>query len=491
MLPPRRAIGAAAVTAGILGGGFGLTGITAGSAVGGAVLMALGQAFVLVSGGGLYGPHPGSAIRLALAIALVAVLLAAAVQFRRQAVRNTARFVFTFSAGALYLQLLALLHPAKPLVDALFHAHRFENVLAGRFYFTQLSTSATPFPYAIGLYLFAAPWAWITSNHVALLRVVVSSAEVLAGAMLYPLVVRTWGNRVAGAMAAALFVLVPVSYGIIGNANLTNAFGQAVSIVTIALLTILADRLRRPLVFAGLAALTTLGLVSHISTLVLLPCTLVVIALLFWRFGGQPLEGAARRVVAMTAVALVAATVIYWGHFGDVYKVQFDRLRVAVAPSTSSSDAGGAGGLTSGDEGAGVSGMGSTTIPLGRRAWQAIDQTIDSIGWPIFLMALVGAWRFYKDGGPGRLDLVIGAWALVWLVFIAASVLSPGNKAYQQDAYECIGRVVHATLPAAVLLAARGAAWGWGAGTTPRIASTLLLSWAVVVGVRAWAGWFS
>ena len=123
--------------------------------------------------------------------------------------RNTARFAVTFSAGALFLQLLALLHPAKPIVDALFHAHRFEDVLAGRLYFTQLSTSATPFPYAIGLYLFAAPWAFLTANHVALLRVVVSTFEVLAGGLLYTVVVKTWGNRLAAAIAVALFILVP------------------------------------------------------------------------------------------------------------------------------------------------------------------------------------------------------------------------------------------------------------------------------------------
>src|SRR5450756_2876862 len=102
----------------------------------------------------LYGPYPSLVIRLAFWIALAIVACVTLLQSaRRELLRNTARFAIAFSAGALYLQLLALLNPSKPLVDALFHAHRFEYVLAGRFYFTQLSTSATPFPYAIGLYL--------------------------------------------------------------------------------------------------------------------------------------------------------------------------------------------------------------------------------------------------------------------------------------------------------------------------------------------------
>jgi hypothetical protein len=491
ILPPRRALGHAAAAAAIIGAGFGLIGVTAGSAAGGAVLMAAGQAFVLVSGGALYGGHPRLAVSLALALVLAAVALTWVLQLRRRdRLRNTARFVVTFSAGALYLQLLALLHPAKSVVDALFHAHRFDDVLAGRLYFTQLSTSATPFPYAIGLYVFSAPWAFLTTNHVALLRVVVSSAEVIAGGLLYAMVVRTWGNRTAGAVAAALFSMVPLSYGIVGNANLTNAFGQAVSIVTIAVITIQAERLRRPLVFAGLAALTALGLICHISTLVLLPGTLLVVAALFWRFGGQPLRGAPRALVLVTVVALVAATAIYWGHFGDVYRVQLDRLRAAVSSSASATGETAVAGAQA-QRGGVLSGMGRTTIPVGQRAKLAFAESVGGVGWPIVLLSLVGAWRLFEEGGRGRLDLVIGAWALVCVVFLTASVLSPGNKAYQQDAYEFISRVVHATMPAAVLLAARGAAWGWRSGPAARLASVLLLSWAVFVGFRAWAAWLA
>ncbi len=489
ILPPHRALGAASISAAILSAGFALIGVTAGSAVVAGLLMAVGQAWTLNSAGALYGPYPQTAIRLALVISVVMVLLVAALRWpRRPALRNTARFAVAFAAGALYLQLLALLHPAKSIVDAVFHAHRFEEVLAGRLYFTQLSTSATPFPYAIGLYLFSVPWAYFTANHVALLRIVVSSFEVLAGGLLYTMVVKTWGNRLAGSIAVALFILAPVSYVIIGNANLTNAFGQAVSIVTIAAVTVQAGRLRRPLVFVGVAALATLGLISHISTVLLLPSTLLVIAVLFWRFGGPPLRGAARPVVLVTAVALAASAAIYWGHFGNVYRIQFERMRAAVsasAPSPAPTAAADQAKAWSGD----VSRLGRATIPLSARLRQAFDQTVSSIGWPIVLLALVGAWRTFAEGGRNRLDLVVEAWVLVWVVFVSASVLSPGNKAYQQDAYEFISRVLHATLPAAVLLAARAAAWGWRAGSAARAASVAALSWAVVVGVRAWSGW--
>jgi hypothetical protein len=487
MLPPRRAIGAVAAAAGILGAGLGLTGITAGSAIGGAALLAAGQAVVLPSGGGLYGTYSETMVRLAAALAVGLILMTWLVQAgRKDPLRNTARFVLSFSAGALYLQLLALLHPAKSFVDAMFHAHRFDSVLAGRWYFTQLSTSATPFPYAIGLYLFSAPWAFLTTNHVALLRVVVSSAEMLAGALLYVAVVRAWGSRLAGAVAAALFTLVPVSYEVIGNANLTHAFGQAVAVVTVTALAIHAERLRRPWVFVTLLILATLGVTSHISTLVLLPSILVVSAALFRWLGGQALKGAFTATILITVLALAASTAIYWGHFGDVYRVQLQRLQSAVS-STAAPDAAGAAPST--PDRPVLARMGKEAIPLSGRVVLAASQTVGSLGWPIFLLALLGAWRWFTEGGRGRLDLVIGAWVVVWLGFVAISVLSPGNKAYQQDAYEFISRVIHTTMPAAVLLAGRGAAYGWRANTPARAGIVVLLGWAVVVGIRHWLQW--
>jgi hypothetical protein len=488
VLPPRRALGAVALAAALLGAGFAMAGITAASAIGAAALMAAGQAYAIVSWGGLYGPYVLLVVRLAFWMACAMAGLVLLLEFlRREPFRNTARFAIAFSAGALYLQLLALLHPSKPLVDALFHAHRFDGVLAGRFYFTQLSTSATPFPYAIGLYLFAAPWAFLTADHVALLRVIVSASEIVAGALLYLLVVRAWGNRLVGAVAVALFSLVPVSYGIIGNANLTNAFGQAVSVIAVAALTLWVDRLRRIGPFVGVALLVTLGLICHVSTVVLLTSTLVCIAGLFFFGGALPLRTSARPVLLLTIVALAASAVLYWGHFGELYTAQFERMRAAVGVSQ---PVGGGASRPAPPAGAAASSaLGRTTLSLSGRAGQALEQTAANLGWPILLLAIVGAWRMTVEGARDRLGLVIGAWGLVCLAFVALSVLWPGGKTYQQDAAEFIGRVEHATMPAAVLLAARGAVWAWRAGLPLRLASAILMLGAVATGIFAWAAW--
>ncbi len=490
IVPPRRALAAVAVSAALIGAGFALTGVTAASAIGAAVLMAAGQAYILTRWGAQYSPYLNAAIGLALWIGLAMAGVVALLELLgKRPLRNTAKFVITCSAGTLYLQLLALLHPSKPVVDALFHAHRFDEVLAGHLYFTQLSTSATPFPYAIGLYLFAAPWALLTGNHVALLRVVVSAAEIVAGALLYPMVVRSWGNRLVGAVAVALFSLAPLTYGLVGSANLTNVFGQAVSIAAVAAVVLSAERLRATVPFVGVVALIAFGLVCHVSTVVLLTGTLVSLAALFYRFGPEPLRGSSGRILLATAVAAVVATAAYWGHFGDVYTAQWERMRAPAAAGALADGHVGPGGSAEARPPRAEPARPRTTLPLSTRTIQAFDQTVANLGWPIFLLSVVGLWRFVVEGGRDRLGLAVGAWGLVCIAFVAFSVVSPGSRTYQQDALEFIGRVEHATMPAAVLLAARGAIWAWNAGTPLRLASGALLFGAVVAGIGAWAAW--
>jgi hypothetical protein len=491
-LPPHRAIGLAAVAAALLGAGFAAAGLTAAGAAGAALVMAVGQAWAIVRWGASFGSYPGSVVYLAFWVACVMALLVRFLEFlRSEPLRNAARCAITLSAGTLYLQLVALLHPSKAVIDALFHAHRFDDVLVGRFYFTQLSTSATPFPYAIGLYLFAAPWAFLTTNHVALLRVVVSSAEIVAGALLYPMVVRAWGNRLVGAVAVALFSLVPASYGIIGNANLTNAFGQAVSVVAVAAVVLSAERLRQVGPFLGVGLLVTLGLICHVSTVVLLTSTLVAVATLFYRFGDQSLRASARSILLITIVALLGSTLLYWGHFGAVYSAQFERMRVSAAATQRAGESGSGPNGAARSEDSAAPALGRGTLPLSARVKQTLSQTVSSLGWPILLLALVGIWRLTLEGARDRLGLAISGWGVVCLAFVAFSALAPGSRTYQQDAFEFISRVEHATMPAAVLLAARGAVWAWCAGRTLRVASGALLLWAVVTGVLAWAQWLS
>ena len=148
---------------------------------------------------------------------------------------------------ALVLGVDGVLHPGKPVVDAVFHAHNLATVLAGQYFFTQPMPSGVEFPYAPGLYVVAVPWAGLARDHVMLLRVVVAVAHVLAALSLYPLVRRRWELPWAGVWAVAAYLLAPLPFVVIGNANQTYAFGQ--SIATIAIASAMTWRLgwRQPL----------------------------------------------------------------------------------------------------------------------------------------------------------------------------------------------------------------------------------------------------
>jgi hypothetical protein len=493
-LPPAAAVRDAAVSAALIGAAAALTGVTAGAAMGAGVVTAVAQAVSLASGIAPYSALPGRAVWLAVWIAVALVGCVGVTEaITRRRLRNTARFVAVVSAAALYLKLIALLHPSKPLVDAVFHAHRLEWVLAGRFYFTQLSTSATPFPYAIGLYLFAAPWSLLTHDYVTLLRIVVCASDAAAGALLYVVIVRTWGDRLTGAVAVGLVNLLPVSYAVVGHANLTNAFGQSVGLVTMAAVTVWALDSRRLGQLIGLVLISTLAFISHVSTLAILSVTLALTAGFFRWLGGPTLRTPARSVVLATAIAMFLSVVLYWGHFGDVYQAQVARMRATTVTALASHRASGqAPGAT---EGAGALGpaaahaLGRSTLPIGSRVAAASVQTVSNIGWPILTLALVGLWQRWSSGGRDRLALVLAAWGVTCLAFVMMSVVIPTGLRYQQDAWEFIGRVEHATSPAAIVLAAHGATWAWRAGRALRIASGALMAAAVATGAAAWIGW--
>ncbi len=85
------------------------------------------------------------------------------------------------------------------------------------------------------------------------------------------------------------------------------------------------------------------------------------------------------------------------------------------------------------------------------------------IGWPILLLAIVGAWRSVVDRSYDRATLAVMAWTVACAVFLAVAVMRV-DAPFQRYAAEFFGRVLLATFPAAVLLAARATGWAWKHG---------------------------
>ena len=482
--PPTDAAVAAALGGAAFGAALALASVPALAAAGVVTIVAAGQSRLLSSGLAAYGGYTPKVVASALWIAGLSAIFSWIVsRWRGAPLSGTARLVILLSAAVLHLKLLGLLHPSKLVVDALFHAHRLDWVLGGRFLFTQGMPGGVSFPYAIGLYAFTVPWTLLTTDYVSLLRIVVSASEVIAGGLLYVLIVKTRGDGLTGLLAVLLYHCVPLPYGIVGNANMTNVFGQAVALAAVVTMGLFPGRGRLAF-WIGAFAVCALAFLSHISTFTQLAATLSVLGLLFWWTGGEELRRAGRGIVATTLVAALFAIGLYYGHFLDVYRTAW-RARTQ-APVTAPA-------ATAPREipvaDASRPGRAGASIPT--RAANALRLTAVEVGWPVLLLAALGGWRARRGEWKDRLGLVAVALTVTYVVFLLASTLMRVDAPFERYAAEFVGRVVLATFPAAVILAGIGAAWTWRTSVFTRIVSALCVLAALSIGARHWAAWFS
>ena len=471
--PPSASLIAVAVSAASFGVVSALAGLSLPLAMGAAVAIGIGLAVPLSHGAAPYAPDYLARVAwLAFGIALTCLLTTGGLRrWGRQQLTPEAIVVVLLSGAAAYLKLIALFHPAKRIIDEVFHAHRLDWILDGRFYFTQPMPDGVSFPYAIALYVFASPWTLLTSDHVALLRIVVTGAEAVAGALLYWIVVRLWRDRLAGVFAVALFHVVPLPFVIIGNANLTNAFGQSASLVAIAAAAVWS--LPRPgwRQIVALTLLATVAYLSHVSTISMLMSTLLAMAVLYrWR-GGAPLRGPARGVLLAACAAAVLSAALYYAHFPAVYQA-LGRVRgnVAVTDTIAARPA-------------------STPVTLPSRAAATIGITARNIGWPILVLAAIGVFGLRRVGSGDRLVLVLLACATTYVAFAAVGTLLPVGARFERYIVEFIGRVDFATYPAVVIAAAYGAALMWRASAYFRAGAVALMAFAAASGIDLWLSW--
>ncbi len=231
---------------------FVLMGLSLGAALLSSAVVAVGAAVMLVTAAAVYGDYSNTIANLTVWITLLTgVFMTSAERVASRRFTPAARAVFAISAVALILKLFGLMHPGKPDIDAVFHAHRLEWVMGGKYYFTQPFVGGVEMPYAIGLYVFAWPWTWLVSNHVALIRTVAAASDVVAGALLYPVLVRAWADRKTAVLAVLFYQLAPLGYAVLGNANLTNLFGQSVALVVMAAAVSWNLDVRRPVSVRG------------------------------------------------------------------------------------------------------------------------------------------------------------------------------------------------------------------------------------------------
>ena len=461
VLVPRPALYASSLASAAMGAAIALLGVTAGSAIGGAVLLSAGVAAAIARGFGPFTSYPETVTALSVWIALALAGLSLALQYwRGQPLRNTARFAAAFSAASLLLKLLVLLHPNMPIGDAMFHAHRFQGVLGGNLYFTSIAPGGYSFPYPPGLYVFASLFSGLVrrgAGDVDLLRIVTCAADAAAGLLLYYVVATARGNRLAGAMAVAIYHLIPLSLGVLTTGNLTNAFAQSVAVAALALMasTLKLERW-------GWTALLTLVLaaayLSHTSTLAIVFAATVTTAALFWWRGGPALRSPAAAIGFATAGAALLAIVVYYAHFMDTYRTELARIgheTVTAAPA--------AGGRTIGDR--------LRLVPYSLGIY---------FGAPVLVLALVGAAELALKYGTDRLTLAVMGWTLSCLAFLLIGILTPVDM-----------RHYLAAVPAVAIVAGYGAAWAWRESWAPhptlfRAAAAVVLAGAIYAAFHNW-----
>jgi hypothetical protein len=392
-------------------------------------------------------------IVVAIALALGAGIVR---RVRRAKLRNTARFAAAWCACALLLKLLVLLHPDMRVGDALFHAHRFQEVLAGHLYFTSVAPGNYLFPYAPGLYVFAWPFAAFVQRgaaDMALLRIVTAGADAAVALLLYPALVRANGDRLAAACAVAVYELIPLAFGVLTVGNLTNAFAQSVSVLALVMMAGAPLRLERRKRIVLFAAVLTGAFLSHTSTFAILSVACVLTAAIFFWRGGRPLRSPSRAVLLSTAIAVFLAVALYYAHFMDTYNTQLARIGAETAAAAP--DAGGRGILA---------------------RLVSVPRYLDLyFGIPVLVLAGWGAGVMWRTSRTDRLTLAIAGWTLACLAFLVLGVLTPVDMRYYL-----------AAIPVVAIAAGTGASAAWNHGGRSRAVAAIFLAWVLINGVHGW-----
>ena len=125
----------------------------------------------------------------------------------------------------------------------------------------------------------------------------------------------------AAVAAVAAYLLAPLPFIVIGNANQTYAFGQSIATMALAAAMTWPLDWRRPLPRSvGLVALLALGLLSHVGLIPLLGGLVGAGALLLaWRGPGED-RRAGWVILVAALIAIVLAVGLYYRHFGDAFR---------------------------------------------------------------------------------------------------------------------------------------------------------------------------
>jgi len=135
--------------------------------------------------------------------------------------------------AAVLVQGVAALSPVMVVSDAVFHANVLARVAAGDLHPTSVTQHAVPFrfPYGVSFHALLVPFTRLGADPVWLVRAGAAAAGLLASGALFALLAGRSGPAVA-AGAVVILQLLPMGFDVAYSyGNLSNAFGQAVTVL--------------------------------------------------------------------------------------------------------------------------------------------------------------------------------------------------------------------------------------------------------------------
>lgn len=394
-------------------------------------VVTLVQAAILWPSGLLRSPY---AVRLAVLLAVGLLAASASAWWVEKRTPGAGRWALVAMTAAWIVQGVLATSPAMIVSDAVFHANNLSRVAGGDLFPTSVTQHSPPFrfPYGVSFYAVLSPLLRAGLDGVALVRWGAALAGIVASAALFVVVSRGYGPSAAG-LAIALLQFLPGTFDVAYSyGNLSNGFGQSMTIAFFAWWAGGA-RLGWP---AGALLLATAAM-AHFSSLVV--AAALAAGLLFSRRGTIARDRT--RTLAVVA-GLGLAAIYYSNHLGLIAQQLPRLLGTAGAPAAESGILASAGNQL----------MGAVA------AWG--------------LAAIVLAWAGRPAPSTGiALDRDLAAWWIAAGALALPALVSPLEVRY-----------LYALAPAVAIAAGRGAIALHEEGGARRLAASVLVGIQVVVG---------
>jgi hypothetical protein len=229
---------------------------------------------------------------------------------------GSGRWAFVAGLVVLLVQGLAATTPLMPVSDALFHAHKLQEVAGGNLFPVSLTQHATPFrfPYGVAFYALLAPLLHLGLDPLALVRWGAAVAGMIAAVAVFSVVLPR--GAAYAALATISLQALPITFDVMSYGNLSNAFGQSMTVVFFAWWA-----------GAGLggwaagALLVALAALAHFSSFVVVGVLAVALAVTRRR------DGTLDRVRVIAAAVGLGLAAAYYLSFLPLVLEQLPRLK--------------------------------------------------------------------------------------------------------------------------------------------------------------------